>query len=63
MLELIQDRKGNIIYKNSQKTCTGCNDLKNIPNIPYTNDNQIVDEDSNYQLISMLEGREKECDL
>lgn len=62
-IELIKDRKGNIIYKRDYAECKECQlyHIDNsgepiVPNIPETETEQIVDETTAYQMISIMQG-------
>ena len=60
-IELIKDRKGNVIYKRDYTECLNCNvgaDIDNAP-IPTFTKNElpfVIDEATNYQIISILAG-------
>jgi len=58
-IDTIQDRKGKILFKHDERTCTNCSTNNFInPAIPKIIDNseQIVDPITAYQMVSMLEG-------
>lgn len=62
-IELIKDRKGNVIYKRDYAECNECKDYKHdvngepvAPVVENTESEQIIDEATNYQLTSILQG-------
>ncbi len=62
LIEKIQDRNGNIIYKNDKRECLNCYSTEaqqnldiNSPNI-IDNRTRVTDENSAFQTLSMLEG-------
>lgn len=62
-IELIKDRKGNILYKRDYTECPECRDYKKDkngnpvpPSIARPTGEDVVDEESSYQITSILEG-------
>ena len=57
LIDSVYDRKGNLLYKNYDMRCTNClsNNPNLIPEIKYTS-TKIIEEDLNYQMISLLNG-------
>lgn len=60
VIDRIQNREGNTIYKSDDRPCEGCNEVKewqeqNVPSVP-DNRPQIADPRTAYQITSMLEG-------
>ncbi len=62
LISRIQDRRGKTIFKLSNKKCLGCdkflNDSDSYPKLKYEN-NQIISEETAYQMTSILEGAVK----
>ncbi len=62
LISRIQDRRGETIFKLSNKTCLGCdkfqNNSENLPEIKYKNE-IIFSEETAYQMTSILEGAVK----
>lgn len=55
LIDLIEDRKGNVIYKSERGVCKGCDFHSQEPAISYALEH-LIEPRSNYQMISMLQG-------
>jgi penicillin-binding protein 1A len=57
-IELIKDRKGNVLYRRGDNECNDCKntDGETLPTIPETKGATVVDEATNYQIVSILNG-------
>jgi len=59
LIERIQDRRGKTIFNSDNRSCTGCDKFsESKSSIPFikNNFNQVVSEETAYQILSMLEG-------
>tara|TARA_A100001011_G_scaffold400855_1_gene519968 strand:+ start:13382 stop:15679 length:2298 start_codon:yes stop_codon:yes gene_type:complete len=58
LIDLIQDRNGNTIYKNDKLFCLGCRDEFNASNPPVVEDRyiRVFNEDVSYQMVNILKG-------
>lgn len=62
LIERIQNRKGETIYRRDTRECTGCKETESqflvtdYPPIPLDNREQVVDPRTAYQMVSMMEG-------
>ncbi len=57
-IELIKDRKGNILYRRDENECIECKNIDSLspPKVTDIKGKQIVDEAVNYQMLSLLTG-------
>lgn len=62
-IELIKDRKGNVIYKRDYADCPECKNYRHDsaggplpPLLPHTEEQRVLDEATNYQVISLMMG-------
>ena len=55
-IELIQDHKGNVVYKRDNREFIAKNNKFQMPKIIDSNRTRIIDKASAYQMVSMLEG-------
>ena len=55
-IEMIQDRKGNVIYSRNQCKLQNSHNPKMLPKISSEKEKYIIDSDNAYQIISMMQG-------
>jgi penicillin-binding protein 1A len=62
-IELIKDRKGNVIYKRDYAECLECKNYRHDeagsplpPSLPHVEEHRVLDEATNYQVISLMMG-------
>ena len=59
LIERIQDRRGKTIFNSDNRSCTGCDKFSESKiSIPFIKDNfnQVISEETAYQILSILEG-------
>ncbi|WP_112324160.1 penicillin-binding protein 1A [Oceanibium sediminis] len=58
LVDRVQDRYGNTIYRHDQRGCRGCSDVDFDGSVPWiwNNAEQVMDEVTAYQLSSMMQG-------
>ena len=59
LIERIQDRRGKTIFNSDNRSCTGCDKFSDSKiSIPFIKDNfnQVISEETAYQILSILEG-------
>lgn len=55
-VEMVQDRYGKVLYKRDNRICGNCGNINTLPVISQNKTLQLIDADSAYQVVSLMEG-------